>query len=83
MGMPSRPPSLRLTLSLTPSEGEPLQALSHQSICWNPGSRTAGQAIWEGVRDREKEARQAPRTRAFSSFIPLVCSLALPLLCLD
>lgn len=74
--MPPCPPSLRLALSLTPSEREPFQALSHQSICWNSGSHTAGQDIWEGVRQREKDVRRAPRTRAFSRLIHLhfLCS---------
>lgn len=74
-------PQKGLTLSHVPLEGElvqPLLALSHQPICWDTGSQDdlAGQVIWEGARDREQEACQTPRTRAFSSFIHLhfLCS---------
>lgn len=74
--------ALTPTLTLTPSEREPRQARSHQSICWNPGGHAAGKGIWEVVRDREEEALQAPRTRTFSSFIYFVYSFALSLLCL-
>lgn len=43
----------------------PLPDLSHQPVCWNPGSHLAGQGIWKGARGQAKEAYQVTKTRPF------------------